>query len=120
MTTWVGGLASFSILNQSVNRGSINRQLHKKLIVGLNDQARISPDAPQRGFSGHQGNAAGTASADGGPSQIAETLVGKKFGAEPLMLAKPLTFAELVAAWSRSWRVLSICPQARDRDHRRR
>ena len=30
-----------------------------------------------------------------GPSQIAETLVGKKFGAEPLMLAKPLTFMNL-------------------------
>jgi PTH1 family peptidyl-tRNA hydrolase len=27
-----------------------------------------------------------------GPSQIAETLVGKRFGAEPLMLAKPLTY----------------------------
>ena len=27
-----------------------------------------------------------------GPSQIAETLVGKKFGAEPLLLAKPLTY----------------------------
>ena len=30
-----------------------------------------------------------------GPSQIAETLVGKKFGAEPLMLAKPLTYMNL-------------------------
>ena len=30
-----------------------------------------------------------------GPSQIAETLVGKKFGAEPMMLAKPLTFMNL-------------------------
>ena len=27
-----------------------------------------------------------------GPSQIAETLVGKKFGPEPVMLAKPLTY----------------------------
>ena len=27
-----------------------------------------------------------------GPSQIAETLIGKRFGAEPLMLAKPLTY----------------------------
>ena len=27
-----------------------------------------------------------------GPSQITETLVGKKFGSEPLMLAKPLTY----------------------------
>lgn len=27
-----------------------------------------------------------------GPSQLAETLVGKRFGAEPLMLAKPLTY----------------------------
>jgi PTH1 family peptidyl-tRNA hydrolase len=27
-----------------------------------------------------------------GPSQIVETLVGKRFGAEPLMVAKPLTF----------------------------
>jgi PTH1 family peptidyl-tRNA hydrolase len=27
-----------------------------------------------------------------GPSQITETLVGKKFGPEPLMLAKPLTY----------------------------
>jgi PTH1 family peptidyl-tRNA hydrolase len=27
-----------------------------------------------------------------GPSQIAETLVGKRFGAEPLMVAKPLTY----------------------------
>ena len=27
-----------------------------------------------------------------GPSQIVETLVGKRFGAEPLMLAKPLTY----------------------------
>jgi PTH1 family peptidyl-tRNA hydrolase len=27
-----------------------------------------------------------------GPSQIAETLVGKRFGAEPVMLAKPLTY----------------------------
>jgi peptidyl-tRNA hydrolase, PTH1 family len=27
-----------------------------------------------------------------GPSQITETLVGKRFGAEPLMLAKPLTY----------------------------
>ena len=30
-----------------------------------------------------------------GPSQIAETLVAKKFGAEPVMLAKPLTFMNL-------------------------
>ena len=30
-----------------------------------------------------------------GPSQIAESLVGKKFGAEPLMLAKPLTYMNL-------------------------
>jgi PTH1 family peptidyl-tRNA hydrolase len=30
-----------------------------------------------------------------GPAQIAETLVGKKFGAEPLMLAKPLTYMNL-------------------------
>ena len=30
-----------------------------------------------------------------GPSQIAETLVGKKFGAEPLLLAKPLTYMNL-------------------------
>jgi PTH1 family peptidyl-tRNA hydrolase len=30
-----------------------------------------------------------------GPSQIAETLIGKKFGAEPLMLAKPLTYMNL-------------------------
>jgi PTH1 family peptidyl-tRNA hydrolase len=40
-----------------------------------------------------------------GPSQIAETLVGKKFGAEPLMLAKPLTYmnlsGEVVAGLSR-------------------
>jgi PTH1 family peptidyl-tRNA hydrolase len=27
-----------------------------------------------------------------GPSQIAETLIGKRFGAEPLMVAKPLTY----------------------------
>ena len=27
-----------------------------------------------------------------GPSQITETLIGKRFGAEPLMLAKPLTY----------------------------
>ncbi len=27
-----------------------------------------------------------------GPSQIAETLVGKRFGGEPLMVAKPLTY----------------------------
>jgi peptidyl-tRNA hydrolase, PTH1 family len=27
-----------------------------------------------------------------GPSQIAETLIGKRFGAEPMMLAKPLTY----------------------------
>ncbi len=27
-----------------------------------------------------------------GPSQIAETMVGKKFGPEPVMLAKPLTY----------------------------
>jgi peptidyl-tRNA hydrolase, PTH1 family len=27
-----------------------------------------------------------------GPSQVAETLVGKRFGPEPLMLAKPLTY----------------------------
>jgi PTH1 family peptidyl-tRNA hydrolase len=27
-----------------------------------------------------------------GPSQIVETLIGKRFGAEPLMLAKPLTY----------------------------
>jgi PTH1 family peptidyl-tRNA hydrolase len=27
-----------------------------------------------------------------GPSQIAEALVGKRFGAEPLMVAKPLTY----------------------------
>jgi peptidyl-tRNA hydrolase, PTH1 family len=30
-----------------------------------------------------------------GPSQLAEVLVGKKFGAEPLMLAKPLTYMNL-------------------------
>ena len=46
-----------------------------------------------------------------GPSQIAETLVGKKFGAEPLMLAKPLTFMNLsgdvVAGLARS---LDIAP----------
>ena len=30
-----------------------------------------------------------------GPSQIAETLVGKKFGSVPLMLAKPLTYMNL-------------------------
>jgi PTH1 family peptidyl-tRNA hydrolase len=30
-----------------------------------------------------------------GPSQIAETLVGKRFGPEPLMLAKPLTYMNL-------------------------
>jgi PTH1 family peptidyl-tRNA hydrolase len=30
-----------------------------------------------------------------GPSQVAETLVAKKFGAEPVMLAKPLTFMNL-------------------------
>jgi PTH1 family peptidyl-tRNA hydrolase len=30
-----------------------------------------------------------------GPSQVAETLVAKKFGAEPLMLAKPLTYMNL-------------------------
>jgi PTH1 family peptidyl-tRNA hydrolase len=33
-----------------------------------------------------------------GPSQIAETLVGKKFGAEPVMLAKPLTYMNLSGA----------------------
>ena len=27
-----------------------------------------------------------------GPSQITETLIGKRFGAEPMMLAKPLTY----------------------------
>jgi peptidyl-tRNA hydrolase, PTH1 family len=27
-----------------------------------------------------------------GPSQLAETLIGKRFGAEPMMLAKPLTY----------------------------
>ncbi len=27
-----------------------------------------------------------------GPSQIAETLIGKRFGAEPMMVAKPLTY----------------------------
>jgi peptidyl-tRNA hydrolase, PTH1 family len=27
-----------------------------------------------------------------GPSQIVETLIGKRFGADPLMLAKPLTY----------------------------
>ena len=27
-----------------------------------------------------------------GPSQITETLIGKRFGAEPVMLAKPLTY----------------------------
>jgi PTH1 family peptidyl-tRNA hydrolase len=40
-----------------------------------------------------------------GPSQIAETLVGKKFGSEPLLLAKPLTYmnnsGEAVAGLSR-------------------
>ncbi|HLG58222.1 MAG TPA: aminoacyl-tRNA hydrolase [Vicinamibacterales bacterium] len=30
-----------------------------------------------------------------GPSQVPESLVGKKFGASPLMLAKPLTFMNL-------------------------
>jgi peptidyl-tRNA hydrolase, PTH1 family len=30
-----------------------------------------------------------------GPSQLAETLVGKKFGSQPLMLAKPLTYMNL-------------------------
>ncbi len=30
-----------------------------------------------------------------GPAQIAETLVGKKFGVEPLMLSKPLTYMNL-------------------------
>jgi PTH1 family peptidyl-tRNA hydrolase len=30
-----------------------------------------------------------------GPAQIAEALVGKKFGADPLMLAKPLTYMNL-------------------------
>jgi PTH1 family peptidyl-tRNA hydrolase len=30
-----------------------------------------------------------------GPAQIAETLVGKKFGTVPLMLAKPLTYMNL-------------------------
>ena len=30
-----------------------------------------------------------------GPAQIAETLVGKKFGVEPLLLSKPLTYMNL-------------------------
>jgi peptidyl-tRNA hydrolase, PTH1 family len=44
-----------------------------------------------------------------GPSQIPETLVGKRFGAEPLMVAKPLTYmnnsGESVAGLARYFNV---------------
>jgi PTH1 family peptidyl-tRNA hydrolase len=46
-----------------------------------------------------------------GPSQIAETMIGKRFGAEPVMVAKPLTYmnnsGESVAGLTRYFDVAS-------------
>jgi PTH1 family peptidyl-tRNA hydrolase len=89
-------LASSQSSIQSVNRTSsiVN---FMKLIVGLGNPGREYRDTRHNvGFMvvdeisrrhGIEWSA--------GPSQIAEVLVGKKFGAEPWMLAKPLTFMNL-------------------------
>jgi PTH1 family peptidyl-tRNA hydrolase len=68
-----------------------------KLIVGLGNPGREYRDTRHNvGFMVVEEiarrHSVGWAS---GPSQIPETLVGKKFGTVPLMLAKPLTYMNL-------------------------
>jgi PTH1 family peptidyl-tRNA hydrolase len=68
-----------------------------KLIVGLGNPGREYRDTRHNvGFMVVEEiarrHSVGWAS---GPAQIAETLVGKKFGTVPLMLAKPLTYMNL-------------------------
>src|SRR5687768_5424995 len=68
-----------------------------KLIVGLGNPGREHRDTRHNvGFMVVEEIArrhgVGWAS---GPTQIAETLVGKKFGSVPLLLAKPLTYMNL-------------------------
>jgi PTH1 family peptidyl-tRNA hydrolase len=68
-----------------------------KLIVGLGNPGREYRDTRHNvGFmvvdEVARRHSVGWAS---GPSQIAETLVGKTFGGVPLMLAKPLTYMNL-------------------------
>ena len=81
-----------------------------KLIVGLGNPARIPRDPPQRRLPGGRGNRqalrAGWVQA---PSQVPDAFVAKRFGADPVLLAKPLTFMNLsgdaVAALARYYDV---------------
>jgi PTH1 family peptidyl-tRNA hydrolase len=99
-----------SIVNQSVNRTSsiVN---FMKLIVGLGNPGReYQKTRHNMGFMVvdeiARRHGIGWAT---GPSQIAEVLVGKRFGENPLMLAKPLTYmnlsGEAVAGLSRYYDV---------------
>jgi PTH1 family peptidyl-tRNA hydrolase len=68
-----------------------------KLIVGLGNPGREYRDTRHNvGFMVvdeiARRHSVGWAS---GPSQVAETLIGKKFGGVPLMVAKPLTYMNL-------------------------
>jgi PTH1 family peptidyl-tRNA hydrolase len=84
-----------------------------KLIVGLGNPGREYRDTRHNvGFMVvdeiARRHGVGWAS---GPSHIAETLVGKRFGSVPLMLAKPLTYmnlsGEVVAGLARYYDIVS-------------